>query len=59
MVLVEKIGVYLSEGEKIQFLNLLAMARVNITPLSSDNFNEENYELPKYFREPEQTRFVI
>jgi hypothetical protein len=38
----------------MQFFSLITMARVNITPLSRDSFNEENYELPKYFREPEQ-----
>ena len=37
-----KIDVCLSERGNIQFLKLIAMARVNITPLSRDNFNEEN-----------------
>jgi oligoendopeptidase F len=50
----EKIDVYLPEGGKMQFLNLIANARVNITPLSRDIFNEAHYELSKYFREPEQ-----
>jgi hypothetical protein len=54
MFLMENIGVYLSEGGQIQFLNLIVMARVNVTPVSRDNFNEENHELPKYFLEPKQ-----